>query len=122
MRRIASILIVLLVLAALPLRGYAALALALCEKQHGGTPLTHHVESHPGLTLEPAVSGPGPAEGLPGSSLCSMCAGCCVGASLVVDAAQPILLEAPVPERIPFLGVAVSGHVPPPLARPPLLS
>ncbi len=109
----------MLLLAALPLRGYAALAAALCETHHGGAPAAHlavhdHDSDHEhGLHEDDQ-------EGSASASICSMCAGCCVGAFFAPDSVHPTLVDARSAERILFLGTWVAAQVPEHRDRPPL--
>ena len=119
MRRFAKALILLLLLAVLPLRGYAGAVMALCEATHGGTSsaLEHaheHGGNHPGDSNDGA---PGPS---PMASACSYCASCCAGASLAPDADHSMAFPAPGTDRIPFYDRRISGVVPEHLDRPPL--
>ena len=120
MSRIARVLLLFLAFAALPLRGYAALAMDLCEMQHGGAAPTQHVAQGHDPDQEAGAHGAGDLDGVPTASICSMCAGCCVGVSLAPNAVQPVAILALAPERIPFVGTQGSGHVPGALDRPPL--
>ena len=119
MRGVAKILIVLLMLVALPLRGYAAIAAELCHEHHGGVPASHspvheHVADH-GDNSPPGTSGD---SGF--SSVCGHCASCCVGASLAPDAASQLAFASAGASAIPFHGSSASGRVPETLDRPPL--
>lgn len=120
MSMIARILILFLAFAALPLRGYAALAMDLCEMHHGGVPAAHHAAHDHGAADGHGAHDSGDHDGGSGPSICSMCAGCCVGVSLASNPAQPVAIVAPAPHRIPFVGTHASGHIADRLDRPPL--
>jgi hypothetical protein len=107
-------LLILLLVAALPLRGYAALAGDICEGHHGGGAAAAH--DH----------GSGHEHGAPDgsssiSSSCSHCASCSVGASVAPEAKQ-ITLPIAGSDRIPFFDRRKPGHVPAHPERPPLTS
>jgi len=121
MRSFARTLIVLLMFAALPLRGYAALAMDLCEMQHRSAAPPQHAAQVHDADRGNGPQGFGDQEGRPAASNCSMCAGCCVGVSFAPDTVQPVTILALAPERIPFVGTQASGHVPGGLDRPPLV-
>ena len=119
MRRLANGLILVMLLAALPLRGYAGVWMVFCEENHSGATaalehshqtgeIHHHDSDH----------------GAPGSShvasACSMCAAGCASASLAPDANHSVAFPAPGTDRIPFFDRRVSGFVPEHVDRPPL--
>ncbi len=121
MKRVYRILLFALLLAALPLRGYAGVLMTLCESHHGGAAVVEghvheHGESHDhdanGSTDDPSHA----------ASVCGMCASCCAGAGFAPEANHGISLQPPATHRIPFLGRQVSGFVPEHLDRPPLAS
>jgi len=115
MRGVAKILIVLLVLVALPLRGYAAIAAGLCDAHHGGIVTAHaHADGHG------EASQTGETETTGFASVCSLCATCSVGASLAPDAARAVAFAPAGASAIPFQGSSASGRVPETLDRPPL--
>ena len=119
MRGVAKILIVLLMLVALPLRGYAAIAAELCHEHHGGLLATQSpAQGHAaGVSSE---SHPGSSDHSGFASVCGHCASCCVGASLAPDeSAQPAFAPAGA-SAIPFHGSPASDRVPETLDRPPL--
>ena len=117
-KRAARIALFALLLAALPLRGYAGVLMSLCEAQHGGAAASgehahelgddHHHDSGDGDSASHAAS------------VCSLCASCCAGAGIAPEAARGTVFQAPVSDRIPFLDRRVSGFVPEHLDRPPL--
>lgn len=118
MRRVARFLIVLLLLAGLPLRGYAAVAAALCEAHHGGAPVAHAAEHDHGSAHEHETND---GDRHPIASVCSICASCSVGATLAPDSVRPVATSAAGADRIPFFSKQASGHVPRGLDRPPLV-
>jgi hypothetical protein len=121
MRRTAKTLIFVLLLAALPLRGYAGVLMALCEGHHGGAAAVQehaheHGDSHPHGSDDGAGS---PSHA---ASVCSICASCCANASLAPDAPHVAAFRAPGSDRIPFFDRRASGFVPEHFDRPPLAS
>ncbi len=121
MTRLARFLLFALLLAALPLRGYAGVLSSLCESHHGGgavheTHVHEHGESH---DQDAGDSRDGPSHT---ASVCGMCASCCAGAVLAPETYRGISLQPPAAHRIPFFGRQVSGFVPEHLDRPPLVS
>ena len=121
MKHTARIVLLALLLAALPLRGYAGVLMALCESHHGGAvaaeaPAHEHGDSHHHDAGVDASDG-----GLShAASVCSICASCCAGAGLAPDTSYGVAFQAPDSNRIPFFGRQVSGFVPDHLDRPPL--
>ncbi len=122
MRRFAKLAIVIVVLVAVPLRGYAALAMAFCE-QHHGMPATsqglHHGMDHDALEHNDGAAH-GHAGSVTLSSSCNLCSACCVNASVVADSAGGVSLGWQAAARIPFLDVPASGVVTEQLDPPPL--
>lgn len=119
MRGLARILIVLVLLAALPLRGYAAVAAELCHDNHGGAGTTHlPVEGI--AAVDSGDSGAGSLDHSGFASVCGNCASCCVGASLAPEDCAPFAFAAAGAIAIPFHGSPASGRVPETLDRPPL--
>lgn len=120
MRGVIRTLTVLLLLAALPLRGYAAIAAGLCDAHHGG-PATAHAAVHDhadGHGHEADTSSD--SESSDFASVCSLCATCSVGASLAPDAVHTVAFEPAGASAIPFYGFIASGLAPDTLDRPPL--
>jgi len=120
-KRTCRIVLLVMLLAALPLRGYAGVLMALCESHHGGAAVAEdhmheHADSHHHDSDEGA-GGPSHA-----ASVCSVCASCCAGASLAPDAPRVAVVQSPVSDRIAFFDRPTSGHVPEHLDRPPLAS
>ena len=119
MRRAVKALILVLLLAALPLRGYAGVLMALCESGHGGAPVAEeHVHEHGDSRHHDAAGGAGSPSHA--ASVCSVCASCCASAGLAPETNQGVVFQAPDTDRIPFFGHQVSGFVPDHLDRPPL--
>lgn len=119
MREMLRILIVLLIVATLPLRGYAAAAAELCAGQHGGAQSEHaadHDHSHD------STHDTGDADHSSTPSICSHCASCSVGASLAPDSARRVTALAIGAGRIPFFDARKPGYVPDHPERPPLVS
>ena len=118
MQGVARILIALLIVAALPLRGYAAVAADLCAQHHGGAQSEHAQDHDHGST--DAQSGHG-GEHSP-TSTCSHCASCSVGVSFLSDSAPILNALIGGADRIPFFDARKPVHVPDHLDRPPLIS
>jgi len=117
MRNVSSALILLLMLVALPLRGYTAVAAELCAAHHGGALATDAAEhDHDSAHEQGGQDGDHPST----ASVCSHCATCSVGASLAPDSARPVAVHSAGADRIPYFGARTSGHVPEHLDRPPL--
>ena len=121
MKRLSRLLLLVLLLTALPLRGYAGELRALCEAHHGGAATAQeHVHQHGNSHHDDS----GDSGGIPAyiASVCSICASCCAGASLAPDAPLVALPQAPGSDRITFFDRRPSGFVPEHLDRPPLAS
>jgi hypothetical protein len=117
MRNVSRALILLLMLVALPLRGYAAVAAELCAMHDGGAQAAQAAEhDHDSAHEQGGQNGDHPST----ASVCSHCAACSVGASLAPDSARPVAVFHASAGRIPFFGACTSGHVPQRLDRPPL--
>ena len=121
MKHAARIVLLAMLLAALPLRGYAGVLMALCEGHHGGADTTQghaheheHGNSHHDDTAD---SGGVPTHS---ASMCSVCASCCAGASVAPDAPRTAVAQASGSDRITFFDRSSSGFVPEHLDRPPL--
>jgi len=118
--RLAKILIVVLALAALPLRGYAAIAIGMCE-QHHGVPVASQGSQHEAAAHEAHGQ---PAQGEDGTSplapACNLCSGCCVGSPVAPDDPRPVAAAPATAHRIPFLDQPFAGVVADPLDPPPL--
>ena len=119
MRSFCKILILLLVVAALPLRGYAAVPADLCAEHHGGA-VVSHAEGHDHNSDHGA--GAPDAGHSPTAAGCSHCASCSVGASLAPEPVRPVATAPAGAARIPFFDARISGHVPDHPHRPPLVS
>ena len=115
-RGVARILIVLLIVAALPLRGYAAAAADLCAEHHGGGQ-SEHVHDHESTDPQSGHGGEHSS-----SSTCSHCASCSVGVSFLSDSAPMLNALIGGADRIPFFDARKPVHVPDHLDRPPLVS
>ena len=117
-RSFLKILIVLLIAAALPLRGYATVAAELCAGHHGGVQAAHvadHDHDHDS-------SHDAPGHGGDHASICSHCASCSVGATLASDTPRSVSAVISGADRIPFFDARKPGYVPDHLDRPPLVS
>lgn len=121
MIRVSRIMLLVLLLAALPLRGYAGGLMALCEAHHGGVAAAQgHAHEH-GESLHEDSGDHG---GVPAhtASVCSICASCCAGASVAPDSPLVAFAQAAASDRIVFFVRCLSGIVPEHLDRPPLAS
>ncbi|OFZ96518.1 MAG: hypothetical protein A2Z64_10550 [Betaproteobacteria bacterium RIFCSPLOWO2_02_67_12] len=114
-----KILILLLMLAAVPLRAYAAIEAGLCDAHDGGLPAVqataHHHASDRG---DDSQTYRAQSSGI--ASVCSLCTTCSVGAPLAPTVVQTVAFAAARASAIPFFGFGASGHVPDILDRPPL--
>ena len=111
----------MLLLVALPLRGYASAIKALCDAHHGGAQaveleqvLHEHADGHD--------HGPQPHAGHDSgaATLCSLCATCSVGAPLASESPRMVTLDVPRLAQIPYVTRYVPGFSPDPRDRPPL--
>ena len=113
-------LLLVLLLAALPLRGYAGELMAPCGAHHGGSAAAQeHVREHGDSYHHNSGDGGTPAHT---ASMCSICASCCAGASLAPDANALVAFPAPGIDRISFFDRRASGFIPEHFDRPPLAS
>ena len=121
MKRLSRFLLLVLLLAALPLRGYAGDLMALCEAHHGAAAAAQeHVHEHGERHHDDSGDGGGtPAHT---ASVCSICASCCAGANLAQDAPHVVPPQALGTDRIAFFDRRTSGFVPEHFDRPPLAS
>jgi len=120
-KRTYRIVLLVLLLATLPLRGYAGVLMSLCESHHGGTPATEqHDHEHGDSHDHGANDGSGGTSHA--ASVCSVCASCCAGAGVASEAIHGLAFPTLDTNRIPFLVRQVSGFVPEHLDRPPLAS
>ena len=122
MKSVLRALLFVLLVAALPLRGYAGVLMALCEGHHGGADAAHeHVHEHDnGHHHEADDSGDGnPSQA---ASVCSVCSSCCAGAGLATQLIPGVEFQSPGSFRIPFFDHRFSVFVPEHLDRPPLAS
>lgn len=120
MSRLAKAVLILL-LAALPLRGYAGALMASCETHHGGAAAAQ-AHAHEHGDGHHADSGDGGGTPAHTASVCGICASCCSGASLAPDANALVAFPAPGIDRTLFFDRRASGFVPESLDRPPLSS
>lgn len=128
MRRLLRTVLACVLLAAVPLQGYAAAGMLFC-----GTPIGAADSSHPHGHADPAHGADAhphsPETGAADSAdaglhhvhgTCSVCATCCSAAALP---SRAIAASVPVPHAAPFLDHSTldSGHGPAGLERPPRL-
>ncbi|WP_283441370.1 hypothetical protein [Noviherbaspirillum suwonense] len=128
MNRVLKTFLVWLLLAALPLQGFAAAVQASCgpAAHHDAAEITMQTESHhhegdapDSVTVVAAKSAGDSADIKHKGSLCSACAACCVGA--VAPPSVPALISAyssSLPEVI-SPSPLVTGFIPAGLERPP---
>jgi len=118
-KRLSRLLTLVLLLAALPLRGYAGELMTTCEAHHGGVAaIQEHAQEHGGSHYDDFRDG----SAAPAASVCSVCASCCAGASLAPDANASIAFPVPDIDRISYFDRRASGFVPEHFDRPPLIS
>ena len=120
MKHAARIALFAVLLAALPLRGYAGVLMALCEGHHGGAAAVEAHASEHGDSHHHEASDEGTGTPAHAASVCSVCASCCAGAGLASPSAQRVVIQPPGTSRISFVDRQVSGFVPEHLDRPPL--
>ena len=122
MKHAARIALLAMLLAALPLRGYAGVLMALCEGQHGGgiTAQDHGHEHERGESHHHELSDGDSESSVHAASVCSVCASCCASAGLASEAHHGVAFPSPDSYRIPFFDRQISGFVPEHLDRPPL--
>lgn len=123
MRGVLRTLLVLLIVAAMPMRAFAAIGMAVCEAHHLGAPeQAQFAAPVHGADHDHAVHDePGSDEGTKATlSVCSMCSGCCVGTSAAPDFARVVVVFEFRPDPIPFFDSRAPAHVPERLDRPPL--
>jgi len=120
MKHAARIALLAVLLATLPLRGYAGVLMALCEGHHGGVSVAEeHAHEHAdGHNHGPSEDGAGTPE--PMASVCSVCASCCAGAGLAAPSVQGVVIQTPGTDRISSRDLQVFRFVPEHLERPPL--
>jgi hypothetical protein len=109
-----------LLLAALPLRGYAGVLMAICEGHHGGYAAVQEHAHEPGDSHHHESLDEGTGTPAHAASVCSVCASCCAGAGLAAPSLQGVVIQPPGTSRILSLDRQVSGFVPEHLERPPL--
>ena len=119
MKHAARIVLLAMLLASLPLRGYAGVLAGLCASHHGGAAVVEdHAHKHGDSHQHDADDGAGnPSHA---ASVCSICASCSASAGLAPEAKRGIVFQTPDINRIPFFGRQASGFVPEHLDRPPL--
>jgi hypothetical protein len=115
MSRFAKALLIL-TLAAIPLRGMAGVIAAFCEPQHHGAAQMTHAEcdgcEHDAIPHE--------QPGDDASAKCGHCSACSVNASLVSEAAHGIAIANPGELPILFRDRSLPVRFPERLERPPL--
>lgn len=136
MKSVARLLLILLLVVATPLRGYAAAAMIGCAGHAGGETALHahgphskagghehhdHAHAHASSHVDQHDHDHASADSThsPSSGSCSACGACCVGAALTASA-QPLGLMAARSAPIPFhpqsfRGVVLEVFDPPPL-------
>jgi len=116
----ARIALLVVLLATLPLRGYAGVLMTLCEGHHGGNAAvqehTHeHADSYHHESSDEGAGTPAHA-----ASVCSVCASCCASAGLAAPSILGVVIQPPGTSRISSLDLQVSVFVPDHPDRPPL--
>ena len=121
MIRSCRIVLLALLFAALPMRGYAGVLMSLCEGHHGSTPAAQeHAHEHGDSHHDDTADSGGVQTHA--ASMCSVCATCSTGGSLAPDAPRAAVGQASESERITFFDRSSSVFVPEHLDRPPLAS
>lgn len=126
-----------LLLAALPLQGYAAVSMFMCHAgptmpatitaaphQHAAGKAHHRAataaqKSPDGRCAMHAGSGQSPCKTDAGNTKCSSCAACCVGLAITVPVSALASVRPLGSEAIPYRVMHVTAHVPGGLERPP---
>src|SRR5687767_2721985 len=116
MKYAARIALLALLLAALPLRGYAGVLMALCEGQHGGATAEAHAHEHGEDHHDHTADTSGGSTHA--ASTCSFCASCCAGAGVAPDVPRIAVFQSPGSDRIAFSDRCPSGFIPEHLDRP----
>ena len=110
--------VLILMLAAIPLRGMAGVIAAFCEPQHHGAGQMTHAEcdgcEHHATYHEEPGDDP--------TAKCGHCSACSVNASLVSESALGIAYADSGASPISFLDRSLPGRLPARLDRPPLAS
>lgn len=120
MKHAVRIALLAVLLAALPLRGYAGVLMALCEGHHGGAAAVQaHANEH-GDSHHHEASDDGAGTPAHAASVCSVCASCCASAGLAAPSIQGAVIQLPGTCRISSLDRQVSSFVSEHLERPPL--
>jgi hypothetical protein len=119
--RATRILILALLLAALPLRGYAGVVADLCESHSSHGPSVEGHVHEEGASHDHGDSGVAD-EPSPAASVCSHCAACCASAALAAEPNHGRFLQPPASDRIPFRKRLMRAFHPSHLERPPLAS
>jgi hypothetical protein len=109
-----------LLFAALPLRGYAGVLMAICEGHHGGNAAVQEHAHEPGDSHHHESLDEGTGTPVHAASVCSVCASCCAGAGLAAPSVQEVVIQPPGTSRISSLDHQVSRFVPEHPERPPL--
>jgi hypothetical protein len=110
-------LLIVLLVAALPMRGIAGSLAAPCADHHGGVAVENHAHEEGGHHGHD--SGSGDDQSLHTASSCGLCASCCAGAGLLSEAPRAAVLQASAAGPIPFRDRRAPGFVPDHLDRPP---
>jgi hypothetical protein len=118
-KQIARIVLMVMLLAALPLRGYAGVLVAQCEGHHGGAAAAQE-HAHEDGDDHHHDSGEDSGGAPHAASVCSVCASCSAGAGLAAPSIQDVVVPLPGASRISFLDRHLPGFVPEHLERPPL--
>jgi len=118
-KRIFKTVLLVMLFAALPLRGYSASLAVMCESHHGGgvNKLEHAHEHGDGHTHE---ADDGAGDSSPATSVCGFCASCCASSTLAPGAPLAVAIVIAATDRFSFVDRRSSGFVPAHLDRPPL--
>lgn len=113
--KLLNTLLVWLLLLTIPLQGFAAVSMALCDAPNAPVASAAMPDAHaamPGAEEEHCASPSGQVK-------CSSCAFCCVGAAIVPDAPRLAGLKPAASERIAYRPMHITAHIAGGLERPP---
>jgi len=108
-------LLVWLLLLTIPLQGFAAVSMALCDAPNAPVASAAMPDAHvatPGVEEEHCATPSGQVK-------CSSCAFCCVGAAIVADAPRFAGLKPAASERIAYRPMHITAYIAGGLERPP---
>jgi hypothetical protein len=117
MRRVARIVLIACMLAAVPLRGYAGALMLFCgSHDHAAASTAAHEHQHDDHAHSHGSSDDRSSHA---TSACSFCASCCTAAVLVSEPSPRQVDDAPDARAIPLLARLAPDFIPVQLDRPP---